>query len=155
MAKSLRSRVGIGVGALMSLCLMAFSAEAQNADKLESREDTVKIEVSGDIILDYVYRSSELTHYIGGFQIGAGGPPASGSDGETTVEGQAVIRVDATLSNSVSAVVEFGTKGVDGFATVYYGSGGTVSPTAGGSTASAEPPLKAGSNNTQRTTLAY
>ncbi|HXG60892.1 MAG TPA: hypothetical protein VNO22_05945 [Planctomycetota bacterium] len=97
-------------GALLGLCLMAASAGAQQGERpvMTSRDqgDTVKINVSGNVVLDYVWRSKEVTTFTNSV--------AGGGENENTFEGYAAVRVDAELSSKVSAVVEIGTKRVDG-----------------------------------------
>jgi hypothetical protein len=97
-------------GALLGLCLMAASAGAQQGERpvMTSRDrgDTVKINVSGNVVLDYVWRSREVTFFTESL--------SGGASNENTFEGYAAVRVDAELSSNVSAVVELGTKRVDG-----------------------------------------
>ena len=122
MREVLRSRTGIAAGALLSLCLMAFSATAQTVDKDAGKDDTVKIHVTGDVVLDYAYRSRELTTFIGsGLDNLFGAAVNDQPNGEGTVEGYAAINVTAELSDNITVEVEVGTKGVDNFATLYYG----------------------------------
>ena len=110
MREVLRSRTGIAAGALLSLCLMAFSATAQTVDKNADMGDTVKIHVSGDTVLDMVYRSPGMTEFVGrtGNQnIVGGAPPFENKvDGETTFEGTVALTVAADLSDKVRAVPE-------------------------------------------------
>jgi hypothetical protein len=70
------------------------------------RADTVKVNVSGNVVLDYVWRSKEVTFFTESF--------SGGVSHENTFEGYAAVRVDAELSEKVSAVIEVGTKRVDG-----------------------------------------
>lgn len=112
MSRTLRSRKGIGAGALVALCLASLAATAQERPVMsrQDRGDTVKINISGDIIMDFVYRSPELVWMTD--NVGSDDPQES--DGETTVEGQVSIRFDAELSDKISAVVEIAHKRLDG-----------------------------------------
>ncbi len=125
MSRTLRSRRGIGAGALVALCLAAVSATAQDRPVTTrgDRGDTVKINVSGNMVMDFMYRSPELTFLTDSFT-GPGNPQQT--DGETTVEGEIMIRFDAELSDKISAVVEIGKKRVDGGLDEF---GGTTSET--------------------------
>lgn len=100
----------VAAGALVGLCLAAASAWAQQGERpvMTSRDsaDTVKINVSGNVVLDYVWRSKEVTFFTESF--------SGGASHENTFEGYAAVRVDVALSSNVSAVVELGTKRVDG-----------------------------------------
>lgn len=112
MRKSMRSRMGIGAAALVGLCLTALSAAAQqerNVTTSKGNGDTVKVTVSGNVVLDYVYRSREMTAYTDSFS-GAGTTARS----ENTFEGYVAARLDVELSDKVSAQIELGTKRLDG-----------------------------------------
>ncbi|HXX93946.1 MAG TPA: hypothetical protein VEN81_09945 [Planctomycetota bacterium] len=112
MRKSVRSRGGIGAAALAGLCLTALSASAQDKPITTSRDngDTVKVTVSGDVVLDYVWRGREVSEFVNPGGFGAGAATHNIND----FEGYAAIRLNADLSDKVSAVVEMGTKRVDG-----------------------------------------
>ena len=58
-----RSRGGIGAAALIGLCLSSLAAMAQEKPVMTSKQDpdTVKVTVTGDVVLDYVWRSREMT----------------------------------------------------------------------------------------------
>lgn len=102
---------GIGAVAVAAVCAMALSAAAQqerNVTTSKDRGDTVKVNVSGRVVLDYVWRSSEVTAFTDSFTNGVGT-----SKSEGTFEGYVAVRMDMELSDKVSAVVEFGTKRVD------------------------------------------
>jgi len=75
----------------------------------KDRTDTVKISLSGEFDLDYVWRRDELTAFKGG--VGANTPADSAS--ENTFEGFVAMRLNAELSDKVTAVLEFGTKRAD------------------------------------------
>jgi hypothetical protein len=126
-------KTGIAATALLAVGVMALSAAAQQqGDKpvttTKENADTIKLHVSGKLNLDYVYRSQELTGFIGGFTGGLPGISFTNPESETTVEGMAGIRFDAELSDKISAVVEVGTRRVDGGGTTYYGAGGGAVP---------------------------
>jgi hypothetical protein len=115
MSRTLRSRTGIGAGATIALCLAALSASAQErpVTSRQDRGDTVKINMSGAILMDMIYRSPELS-WMTDFVGNAGGFGPQESDGETTAEGRVSLRFDAELSDKISAVVELQHKRVDG-----------------------------------------
>lgn len=91
---------------------LALSAAAQEKPITTNKEnkDTLKASVSGAVVLDYVWRSSEITTFTEGFSAGLT------ADAEGTFEGHLAIRMDVDLNDKVAAVVELGTKRVDGFA---------------------------------------
>jgi hypothetical protein len=120
MRKSMRSRVGIGAGALLGLCLAALPARAQDKPVMTSKDksDTVKVTVNGDIVLDYVWRGREINEFV----FGGGAASQSRND----FEGYAAIRLNADLSDKVSAMVEIGTKRVDAGGIVNWGTVGST-----------------------------
>jgi len=91
---------------------LALSAAAQEKPITTNKEnkDTLHASVSGTVQLDYVWRSNEMTAFTD--SVGGGG--ALASDSENTFEGYLAIRMDVDLNDKVAAVVEFGTKRVDG-----------------------------------------
>ncbi len=94
---------------------LALSARAQGEKPITTHKDnaeTVKVTVSGRVVLDYVWRSAEMTAFTE--DVGPGGPASS--DSENTFEGYLGVAMNVDLSDKVSAVVEFGTKRVDAFA---------------------------------------
>ncbi len=105
---------------------LALSAAAQEKPIMTNKEmkDTLKASVSGAVVLDYVWRSSEITAFtdsFSGVKNNPGGtppPPPPGTpadaDAESTFEGHLAIRMDIDLNDKVAAVIEFGTKRVDG-----------------------------------------
>ncbi len=101
---------------------LALSAAAQEKPVTTTKDmdKTVKVTVTGEIQMDYVYRSAELTYFIGRTPP-VGGVFADDSDGETTFEG--VLRAGFTidLTDKISGVLEFGTKRVDAGARTYFG----------------------------------
>lgn len=120
MAKSNRSRIGIGAATLAGLCLAALPAAAQqehNVTTSKDRGETVKVTVTGDVVLDYVYRGREMT----GYTDSQGAFTAANSRSENTFEGYVAARLAIDLSDQVSAVVEFGTKRIDGNAILRWG----------------------------------
>jgi hypothetical protein len=88
---------------------LAMSAVAQEKPITTKKDmvDTVKVNVSGRLVLDYVWRSSELEDaVVTGGTLGTG-------ESENTFEGYAAVRFDIELTDKVSAVVEVGTERVD------------------------------------------
>src|SRR5438309_4537740 len=112
--------------ALLWACL-AFAQEKPLSTSKEM-DQTVRVTVTGEVDLDYVWRRQEITAFTGGVG-GASGPGNSAS--ENTFEGFVALRLNVELSDKVSAIVEVGTKRVDGGRINFFaGSNG-----AGGSTA--------------------
>jgi opacity protein-like surface antigen len=96
--------------AALALCAMALAAAAQqerNVTTSKDKADTVKINVSGQIELDYVWRSKEMTQFTASVFNFLGA--TNNATSENTFEGVAAIRVDAELSDKVGAVLEVGT----------------------------------------------
>jgi hypothetical protein len=95
---------------------LAFSAAAQNppaqeakpVTTLKDRSDTVKMTVSGDLILDYVWRSDTIVGFIDGTTITPIDPKSV-----NTFEGSAAVQINVELSNQVSAVLQVGKERVD------------------------------------------
>jgi hypothetical protein len=113
------SRIGKSILALVMAAGPAFAQEGGGGQQRPvttsaERGDTVKIIVTGNLILDYVRRAQEVTAYTDSFSnpTGVGTPLTSQS--EDTFEGYWAIRFTAELSNQVSVVVEVGTLRVDG-----------------------------------------
>ncbi len=114
-------RTGFAVTPLLVLA-MALAAAAQTPDQdknlttLKEMERTVRIVVSGRVVLDFVYRSSGVTFATEGFTSVdvPPTPPTDDSDTETSFEGHVAIRTDIDLSDRVSIVLEIGTLRVDG-----------------------------------------
>jgi hypothetical protein len=102
-------------GALLALCLASASALAQGDKPLTTsgeRDGTLKVTVTGDVALDFVYRSRELTGFTDSMNQRTGPPPqdSSTSEPESTFEGFASMRIALELSDKVAGVVEFGTR---------------------------------------------
>ncbi|HEX7899150.1 MAG TPA: hypothetical protein VF950_15400 [Planctomycetota bacterium] len=117
MSRTLRSRTGIGAGAMIALCLATLSAAAQERPVTTgaNRADTVKLRVSGRINMDYVQRDAALMAIPNMDTTGG-----ADNNGVNTVEGEVTIRFDAELTEKISAVVEIGRLRVD------EGSGGVI-----------------------------
>lgn len=104
----------LAVGAPVLALAMAASAPAQEEKPLTTskvNEQTVKVTVTGELDLDYVWRRAEIVAFTGGVS-GASAPGNASS--ENTFEGFVALGLNATLSDNVSATLEFGTKRVDG-----------------------------------------
>jgi len=91
---------------------LGLCAHAQDKPVMSTKDrtDTVRISVSGEADLEYVWRRNELTAFTGGVS-GTSTPADSAS--ENTFEGFVALRLNAELSDKVSAVLEFGTKRAD------------------------------------------
>jgi hypothetical protein len=106
----------------MGLCLTALSAAAQQGGERpvttsKANGDTVKVTVSGNVDLDYVWRGRELVEFISPNGFGAGAASHAVND----FEGYAALRLNADLSDKVSAMIELGSKRVDGGAIQTWG----------------------------------
>jgi hypothetical protein len=104
---------------LLLVLTLAFAQE-KAVTTTKEREATVRVAVSGENDLDYVWRRKEITAFTGGVS-GASAPGNSSS--ENTFEGFAAVRLDVDLSDQIFAVAEIGTKRVDGGTINFYGSG--------------------------------
>lgn len=104
---------------------LAVAVQDKPVTTTKDRDATVRLTVSGETDLDFVWRSKELTAFTGGAQ--AGFVPGT-SESETTFEGFAAVRVDATLSDLLFGVLEVGTKRVDGGLINYFGVRGAAEP---------------------------
>ena len=93
--------------AFMLALAMAAAAQEKPLTTKKDMVDTVKVNVSGRLVLDYVWRSSELeAAVVTGGTLGTG-------ESENTFEGYAAVRFEVELTDKVSAVVEVGTERVD------------------------------------------
>src|SRR5438132_882888 len=101
------------LGATAFILATAASALAQERPLSTTKEmdQTVRVTVTGEVDLDYVWRRQEITAFKGGVS-GAGAP--GNSDSENTFEGFVALRLNVELSDKVSAIIEVGTKRVDG-----------------------------------------
>jgi hypothetical protein len=94
------------------LLSLAAAAAAQDKPVMTTRErtETVKVTVTGEVELDYVWRRAEITAFTGG-ATGTTSPADMAS--ENTFEGFVALRLNAELSDKVTATLEFGTKRAD------------------------------------------
>lgn len=117
-------RISVALAPAFVLALaLSVAAQEKPVTTTKDMDKTVKVTVTGEVLLDYVYRSSELTYAIGRTAPVGGGAP-NDSDGETTIEGFIRAGFNVELTDKISGVVEFGTKGVDNGATTYFGETG-------------------------------
>lgn len=86
-------------------------AQEKPLSTTKERDATVRIAVTGEVDIDYVWRRQEITSFTGGFD---GSATPGNASSENTVEGFVALRMNIDLSDRVSAVVEIGTKRVDG-----------------------------------------
>ncbi len=117
------------VGTTAFILALAWSADAQEKPVMTGRDmaDTVKVFVTGEVDLDYVWRRHEITAMTGG--VGNANTPTD-SASENTFEGFVALRLTAELSDKVTGTLEFGTKRVDAGAINYF-----AAPSGAGSTA--------------------
>jgi hypothetical protein len=94
------------------LLAMTWAAYAQEKPVMTTRDmaETVKVTVTGEVDLDYVWRRKEITAMTGG--VGDANTPAD-SASENTFEGFVALRLTAELSDKITGIIEFGTKRVD------------------------------------------
>src|SRR5574339_501634 len=83
------------------------AAQEQPVRTRVDRPDTVKVHFSGDIELDYVNRSQEVTAWIRGESNPTGNGAAATSDAENTFEGYVAVRLDVEVG-STRFTMEFG-----------------------------------------------
>lgn len=101
--------------ALLPLFVLALALGAAAQDQegkpirtVKENTDTLKITVSGDIVLDYVWRDGPLAAYTTRIDSTPGRPR-----NENTFEGELAIQLDVELNNQVSAVIQIGRERVD------------------------------------------
>lgn len=111
-----QSTVTVAFVLALGLCAHAQDKPVMSA---KDRTDTVKISLSGEFDLDYVWRQAEIVAFKGGVS-GTSTPADTAS--ENTFEGFVALRLNAELSDKVSAVLEFGTKRADAGAISVFGS---------------------------------
>jgi len=97
MNRTLRSRLGLGAGAMVALCLSAAAAVAQDRPVTtgQGKADTVKIHLTGSLDMDYVQRDKALMDTMG-----------FGVSSANTVEGSISIRADVELTEKITGAVE-------------------------------------------------
>ena len=93
---------------ILALAVSASAQEGKPVTTVKENADTMKITVSGDIVVDYVWRSGALAAYTTRIESTAGAPRD-----ENTFEGELGVRLDIDLSNKVSAVLQIGRERVD------------------------------------------
>lgn len=116
-------------GTVAFLLAMTWAASAQEKPVMTTRDmaETVKVTVTGEVDLDYVWRQREITAMTGG--VGNANTPAD-SASENTFEGFVALRLTAELSDKITGVIEFGTKRVDAGVINYF-----AAPSGAGSSA--------------------
>jgi hypothetical protein len=98
-------------GFVLAFAAAAAAQQERNVTTTKERDETVKITVQGNVVLDYVWRSAEIAFVKEPFS-----PlPVFGDNEESanSFEGQVAIRFNIDLSDKVSAVVELGKERVD------------------------------------------
>jgi hypothetical protein len=107
---------------------LALSATASAQEKPVSTDkgntDTARVYVSGNQTTDYVQRDRELTAFTDSISNPNGATNTTGSRSENTFEGEMGIRFTAELTNKVTAVLEVGTRRIDGNPDAATGEGG-------------------------------
>jgi hypothetical protein len=110
-------------GALLALSA-TLPAQEKQVTTNKGNADTARVFVSGNQTTDYVSRDRELTAFTDSISNPNGASNTTGSRSENTFEGEMGIRFTAELSNKVTAVVEVGTRRVDGNPDPATGDGG-------------------------------
>lgn len=113
---------------VLGLSLCALAQEEKPLTISKDKDETVRLIVTGEVDLNYVWRRQEITAFTGGV---SGTETPGDSASENTLEGFIALRLGATLSDNVTATVEVGTKRVDGGKIQFF----AASNNAGGSTA--------------------
>jgi hypothetical protein len=120
----LMKHAGLTAAFFLALGLRA-QAQEKPVTSSKDRADTVRITVTGEVDLDYVWRHEEIVAFTGG--VSHTSTPADAAS-ENTMEGFVALRLNAELSDKISAVLEFGTKRADaGVLSVFAGPSGTGS----------------------------
>jgi hypothetical protein len=109
----------MGLVLLLTLAL----AQEKAVTTTKEKDATVRVAVSGETELDYVWRRKEITAFTGGFD---GTSTPGNSRSENTFEGFAAVRLDVDLSDQVFAVAEIGTKRADNGAINVFGQGSAL-----------------------------
>ncbi len=105
------SRTLIGAAALLAAALPAMAQ--QDGGKPVTGSGDVRVTSSGNIVLDHVYRSRELTTFTDSVSRNGGAPAIGTADAENTFEGHVAVRLDVEWGNNVAVVFEVGTKRID------------------------------------------
>jgi hypothetical protein len=114
---------------LATVAALAWEAAAFGQDRPitgnKDMTDTVRVTVTGDVVLDHVYRGPELNafRFSASNNPPTAGPAVDTADSENTFEGHVALRIAAELSNKVSVVVEFGTRRIDNGEVRTFGAG--------------------------------
>lgn len=105
------SRILIGAAALLAAALPALAQ--QDGGKPVTGSGDVKVTSSGNVVLDMVYRSREITTFTDSVSNPTGAGAFGTADAENTFEGHAAVRLDVEWGNSIAVVLEVGTKRID------------------------------------------
>ena len=99
------NKLGMALAPAFVLAL-ALSAAAQEKPVTTKKDmvDTIKVNVSGRVVMDYIWRSREIVSVINN---------VDDDDATNTFEGELGVRFDVEMSDRVSLVVEIGRERVD------------------------------------------
>lgn len=97
---------------LLSVVASLAAAQERPLQTLPGRTDTVKVLLSGNIELDYVHRSREVTAWIRSESNPTGNGAAATSEDENTFEGFVAVRLDVEVGTT-RFTAEFGTRRID------------------------------------------
>lgn len=109
-----RARITLAaLGAVLALSAAA-SAQEKGVTTTKGNTNTGTITVSGNQTTDYIQRDKGLTSFRDSESNPTGAGNITTSSSENTFEGDTGIRFHAELSNKISAVIEVGTRRIDG-----------------------------------------
>lgn len=120
----------IALATPLLVLLSALSAAAQEKPLTTNKdmENTVKVTVSGETDMNYVWRRREVVAFMGGASTTSDPSNASSED---TFEGFIALRVSVDLSDKISAVLEIGSKRANGgVLSIFSGTQGGTNPAA-------------------------
>ena len=102
------------IALLVALASLPAAAQDTPVTRVPVNKNTVKINLSGESVMDYVNRSREITAFIDSISNPFGAGAATTSRPENTVEGHIFMRLDAELNSKIAFVLEIGSKRVEG-----------------------------------------
>jgi hypothetical protein len=92
--------------AMVLALALAASAQEKPITTKKDMTDTIKVNVSGNVVMDYIYRGREIVSVISN---------TNDEDSTNTFEGEIGVRFDVEMSDKVALVVEIGRERVDDF----------------------------------------
>lgn len=98
-----KSTMAMAPAFVLALALAA-SAQEKPITTKKDMTDTIKVNVSGNVVMDYIYRGREIVSVI---------TNTNDEDSTNTFEGEIGVRFDVEMSDKVALVVELGRERVD------------------------------------------